>query len=91
MGTEATSGSPALQDVVRSVVDALSEVLNRELPDADAGTRLFEDLGLDSTAVLELLMAVENRLDVEFDPDTFEQEHFASVGSLSTYIREAIS
>ncbi|WP_395105046.1 acyl carrier protein [Actinomadura sp. SCN-SB] len=91
MSTGTTAEDHDLQAIVRSVIEALAEVLNRELPDADSGTRLFEDLSLDSTAVLELLMAVESRLGVEFDPDTFEQDHFATVGSLSAYIKKAIS
>lgn len=75
--------------VVEAVVRALSQVLGRELPDVTTQTRLFEDLNLDSTSVLELLMAVEEDLSVEFDPDGLRQEHFKSVGSLSDYVRDA--
>jgi acyl carrier protein len=70
-----------------AVVRALSRVLGRDLPDVTAQTRLFEDLNLDSTSVLELLMAIEEDLGAEFDPDDLRQDHFASVGSLSDYVR----
>jgi acyl carrier protein len=72
-----------------AVVRALSRVLGRELPDVTAQTRLFEELNLDSTSVLELLMTIESDLDVEFDPDALEPRHFESVGSLSDYVRDA--
>ena len=41
---------------------ALSEVLKRDVSGATEDIRLFEDLQLDSTAVLELLMALEDTL-----------------------------
>jgi acyl carrier protein len=48
-------------------------------------TRLFDDLGLDSTSALELLMRIEDATGVEFDDDTLEQQHFETVGSLVGY------
>jgi acyl carrier protein len=87
----ATAASPAtsLDATEEAIVRALSRVLGRELPGVTAQTRLFEDLNLDSTSVLELLMAIEEDLDVEFDPDGLRQHHFQSVGALSGYVREA--
>jgi acyl carrier protein len=75
--------------VEASVVRALSQVLNQDLTDVSADTRLFEDLNLDSTSVLELLMVIEEDLGCEFDPDTLEQRHFATIGSLTGYIRDS--
>lgn len=83
---ESTLTADAVKD---AVVRALSKVLGRELPGVTAETRLFEDLNLDSTSVLELLMAIEEDLGVEFDPDGLQQHHFASVGALSGYVRDA--
>jgi len=85
---EATTAQTAVTsaDVQTAIVRALSRVLSRELPDVTADTRLFEDLDLDSTSVLEMLMAIEEDIQVEFDPDGLEQKHFATVGSLSAYV-----
>ena len=89
---EHTTAAMATADPVQdAVVRALSRVLGRELPDVTAQTRLFEELSLDSTSVLELLMAIEDDLGVEFDPEGLEQRHFESVGSLSDYVRDAIA
>ena len=62
-------------------------MLQRELPELDTTTRLFEDLHLDSTSVLELLMALEDALDIEVDPDELRAEDFTTVESLAEYVR----
>lgn len=74
------------QRVLDSVVTALRGVLDQADIPATEHTRLFDELGLDSTSVLELLMGLEDALGVEFDPDSLEQSHFETVGSLTDYI-----
>ncbi|SDN47410.1 acyl carrier protein [Actinacidiphila guanduensis] len=66
--------------------DALAEVLNKDLPDLTPTTRLFGDLGLDSTSVIELLMALEDRLGLVIDPDELTPEAFETVGALTGYL-----
>ncbi|HEY4023716.1 MAG TPA: acyl carrier protein [Pseudonocardiaceae bacterium] len=72
--------------VVEHVRVALAEVLNRDLPTLSEQTRLFEDLALDSTSVIELLMGLEDTIDLEIDPDELEPEAFQTVASLTDYI-----
>ena len=72
--------------VVDSGATALARVLKRDAATITEPTRLFDDLGLDSTSVLELLLELENDLGVEFDADTLEQHHFQTVGTLAVYI-----
>ncbi|CPU66432.1 acyl carrier protein [Cellulosimicrobium sp. MI9406] len=74
--------------VVGAVVEALSSVLGRPLPDVTSTTRLFDDLDLDSTSVLGLLMALEDSLDMEVDPESLEQHHLETVGSLTDFVVE---
>lgn len=73
-------------DVIHPITVALSEVLGRDLPDLPEETRLFEDLSLDSTTILELLMALEDVLGVVVDPDTLEPDHFTTLGTLADYV-----
>jgi acyl carrier protein len=73
-------------ELVTVVIEALSAVLNQELPDATEETKLFDNLGMDSTGVLGLLMELEDRLGIEVDPDELEQKHLESVGSLTDYV-----
>jgi acyl carrier protein len=50
------------------------------------GTRLYADLGLNSAAVLELLMTLELELEVDLDPSALEPRHLETVGSLAEYL-----
>ncbi len=73
-------------DLTATLIAALSQLLNRDAATIDAGSRLFEDLGIDSTGVLELLMQLETELGVEFDAETLEPNDFETVGSLVAYV-----
>ncbi|MFF2328572.1 MULTISPECIES: acyl carrier protein [unclassified Streptomyces] len=71
----------------QDIIKVLEQVLNKELPDATADTRLFEDLSLDSTAALEVLMGVEESLGIAFEPESLEPEHLQTVGRLTAFVR----
>ncbi|MBW6436418.1 acyl carrier protein [Actinoplanes hulinensis] len=85
MASEATIDRAS---VVGHVIDAVVAVLNRESVQVTEHTRLIDELGLDSTNVLELLMHLEDRLDAMIDSDTLEQDHFETVGTLADYVLE---
>ncbi|MCW5253533.1 acyl carrier protein [Streptomyces sp. SHP 1-2] len=74
--------------VVTRINESLGQVLKRDLEPGDDSPRLFDDLGLDSTSVLELLMRLEDELGIEFDTDSLEQHHFDTVGTLADYVIE---
>jgi acyl carrier protein len=73
-------------DVVGAVSRAVAQVLRRDPAEIRPDSRLFEDLELDSTSALELLMEIEEGVGVEFDMDTLEQHHFATISSLAAYV-----
>ncbi|KOU36276.1 acyl carrier protein [Streptomyces sp. WM6378] len=82
----------AAQDrTIATVREALADVLERELPDLGGDARLFDDYGLDSTGVLDLLMRLEEAFDVEFDTEELEMHHFATVRTLADYVAAAAS
>ncbi|MEU3512675.1 acyl carrier protein [Streptomyces longwoodensis] len=83
---DAVSADP---QIVAAIVTALCDVLGQQLTDITAETRLFDDLSLDSTAVLGLLMALEDALDMEVDPESLQQHHLESVGALAGFIAES--
>jgi acyl carrier protein len=70
---------------------ALSSVLNRDIPELPEDARLFEDLALDSTSVIELLMSLEDTIDLEVDLDELEPEVFKTVRSLTDFIAEGFA
>ncbi|MCX5391924.1 phosphopantetheine-binding protein [Streptomyces sp. NPDC006482] len=73
-------------DVIEHIRTALSGVLNREVTGISEEVRLFEDLALDSTSVIELLMGLEDTVGLEIDPDELEPEVFQTVGTLTDYV-----
>jgi acyl carrier protein len=77
------------QQIVTVIVTVLEEVLNQELTDVTAETRLFDDLSLDSTGVLALLMALEDNLGLEVDPEDLKQSDLDSVGSLAAFVAKS--
>ncbi|MFF1283303.1 acyl carrier protein [Streptomyces sp. NPDC014991] len=72
--------------VISAVEKSLSEVLERPVTGLTEEVRLFEDLHLDSTSVLELLMALEDAVDISVDPEDLDMDDFKSVGSLTDYV-----
>lgn len=78
-------------DIAAKIEDALSEVLMRKISGLPEDTRLFEDLHLDSTAILELLMALEDNVGFEIDPDNLDMADFKTIGTLTDYIGAALS
>ena len=86
--SDTTDTAPTVTDPVVDIITvALARVLRRDAADITPETRLFQDLGLDSTTVLELLMDIEGELCIELDADTLEQDHFETVNSLAGYVR----
>lgn len=72
--------------IVTAITSVLAQVLDYELPELTERSRLFDELGLDSTGVFELLMQLEEALDVEFDTDNLEMAHFETVRSLADFV-----
>lgn len=72
--------------IVSAITTVLAQVLDYELPELTEQSRLFDELGLDSTGVFELLMQLEETLEVEFDTDNLEMAHFETVRSLADFV-----
>lgn len=76
-------------ELTATVIHCLSDALKTELPDVTDQTRLFDDLHLDSTASLELLMAIEEAVSVEFDMEELNMDDFRTVGTLVDFVLAA--
>lgn len=73
--------------ILMMVTKALAEVMQRDYSDANEETRLFEDLHLDSTSVLTVLMALEDHTGLEVDPESLQMDDFRTVGTLADYLQ----
>ncbi|MFE0171827.1 acyl carrier protein [Streptomyces sp. NPDC059002] len=78
-------------EVVTAIKAALTQVLNQDLSGLDAEARLFDQVGLDSSGVFELLMELEDRLSLELDTDSLEMRHFETVRSLADFLLTEMS
>lgn len=78
--------TPDRATTVASVITELKSVLDYELPELTEQSKIFEELGLDSTGVFELMMRLEEALDIEFDTDSLEMGHFETVGTLTDFV-----
>lgn len=72
--------------IIKQIEQALGNVLERNLAGVSEDARLFDDLHLDSTAVLELLMALEDVSGIEVDPEKLDMDDFKTVGTLTDYV-----
>ncbi|MER6771086.1 acyl carrier protein [Streptomyces rhizosphaericola] len=73
--------------IVAQVETALSEVLEREVTGLTEEIRLFEDLHLDSTSVMEMLMELEDSMKIVIDPENLDMDDFQTVATLTGYLR----
>ncbi|MFD3326420.1 phosphopantetheine-binding protein [Streptomyces sp. NPDC058701] len=72
--------------VLRAIEKALAEVLEREVSELPEDTRLFDDLRLDSSSVLELLLLVEESTGAVVNPEDLDIDHLRTVRSFADYV-----
>ena len=75
-------------DVIAGIERALTEVLRRDLPVLTEDVRLFDDLNMDSTMALELLMTLEDTIGVEIDAENLSMDDFQTIGTLADYLMD---
>ncbi|MFI0514224.1 acyl carrier protein [Streptomyces sp. WSLK1-5] len=78
-------------DIIEQIRLALGSVLQGEPAELLESTTLFEELAVDSTGVLELLLTLEDALTLEIDPEELEPEIFETVGTLADYVESMAS
>jgi acyl carrier protein len=78
-------------EIITAIHQSLLQVLNQELPAVGEDTRLFDDLQLDSTGILELLMELEDATGIEIDPDKLSMDNFRTVGTLADYLESDLN
>jgi acyl carrier protein len=74
------------QRVIESISTVLPRLLERELPGVAEGMLLMEELGLRSTAILELLVELEESLEIQIDVEDIDRDDMNSVGDLASFV-----
>lgn len=70
------------------VRDVIVETVGCEAAAVTSEARLNEDLGADSLAAMELIMALEEKLDIEIDDAELDQ--FKTVNDLVSYLETKV-
>lgn len=74
------------KDVVQALETALTDVLERPVTGLRGEIRLFDDLHLDSTTMLEMLMALEDSIGLVVDPEELDVDDFESVDTFTDFV-----
>ncbi|MGC0417839.1 phosphopantetheine-binding protein [Embleya sp. AB8] len=72
--------------VTRGIEEVLPRILKIELADISENTCFFEDLGLTSSGIIELVLEIEEELDVQVDIEHLGVDDLRSIGSLTDYV-----
>lgn len=84
------TGSALRAQVMESIRVILPKLLAREADDAplelSEHTRLMEDLGLTSTATLELVLELEESMDIQIDIEQIGPGDLASIGAMADFL-----
>ncbi|WP_035795669.1 acyl carrier protein [Kitasatospora mediocidica] len=78
------------QEVLATIEKALSEVLERSVTGLTEDTALFDELRLDSSSVLGLLMTVEEATGISVDPEDLDIDHLRTMRSFADYVEAAL-
>jgi acyl carrier protein len=75
------------REVVAGISAALRDVLDHDVPELGEETRLFDDLGLESASVLELLMIVEDAMGITVDAEELDIDDLRSIRSFADFVQ----
>ncbi|MFD5752240.1 acyl carrier protein [Streptomyces sp. NPDC059092] len=74
------------QHVVTALENALTDVLERAVTGLTGDVKLFADLHLDSTTMLEMLMFLEDSIGLVVDPEELDADDFVSVDTFTDFV-----
>lgn len=79
------------QEVLALIAKALDEVLDEPAGELTESTGLLSDIGLNSAAVLELLMVVEDAAGISVDPEDLSIDHLRTMRSFADFVEAAMN
>lgn len=74
-----------MSDIEATVTEIICEQLDVKADDVDASKSFTDDLGADSLAIVELVLAFEEKFDVKIPDD--EVDNIKTVGDAVNYIK----
>jgi acyl carrier protein len=86
-----TAHTSADGETVKRIIEVLGRIVIDDDVQITEATRLFDDLGLDSTNIMEMLVELESELGVEFDTEALDHAYFETVGSLAGFVSSLLA
>lgn len=77
------------QEIQSRVIEIVADNLELEASEVALGSNLMEDLGADSLDAVEIIMAVEEKFDIEI-PDE-DAEMLSTIQQISDYVENKLS
>ena len=73
---------------LHEVKNILIEITHREadIQNAASSAHILKDLGLDSLQLISFILAVEERMEVEFDFDQFDYDQLSSLDTFCSFL-----
>lgn len=77
-------------DIRESVIEILEEVLGSDEIRDNQDLDMFENEMLDSLAIIEVLLGIEDKLDLSLQPTDLERKDMATVNNLVDFLKDRI-
>ncbi len=74
------------EDAKLALKEAVENVLGEKINNFNQSSRLFDDLKMDSTTMLETLIELEEKLGLDVNPEELDIEDFLTVDSYVNFI-----
>lgn len=77
-------------DIRESVIEIFEEVLGSDEIRDNQDLNMFENEMLDSLAIIEVLLGIEDKLNLSLQPTDLERKDMATVNNLVDFLKERI-
>ena len=77
-------------DIRESVIEIFEEVLGSDEIRDNQGLDMLENEMLDSLAIIEVLLGIEDKLNLSLQPTDLERKDMATVNNLVDFLKERI-
>lgn len=77
-------------DIRESVIEIFEEVLGSDEIRDNQDLDMFENEMLDSLAIIEVLLGIEDKLDLSLQPTDLERKDMATVNNLVDFLKDRL-
>lgn len=76
-----------VNDMRKKILQIIKQIKEGDIDDTGMDYRLYEDFGMDSIEIMELVVAIEDEFDIEFDLDELDIEYLATIETLEQAVK----